>query len=86
MVGREIAVTGPGTSARPSADSGVVFECVDLSVRGKLDGISFQVQCGEILGIAGLVGAGRTELLNTIYGILRPTRGIREARRRRARR
>ena len=74
MVGREIPVTGRGVCG-PGADGGVVFECVDLSVKGKLDGISFQVRCGEILGIAGLVGAGRTELLNTIYGIIRPTRG-----------
>ena len=74
MVGREIPVTGRAVCG-PGGDSGVVFECADLSVKGKLDGISFKVHCGEILGIAGLVGAGRTELLNAIYGILRPTRG-----------
>ncbi len=74
MVGRDIAV-GTRKERRPPAGGGVVFECVDLSVRGKLDGISFKVGRGEVVGIAGLVGAGRTELLNAIYGILRPTRG-----------
>jgi ribose transport system ATP-binding protein len=74
MVGRDIAVE-TRDARRPPADGGVVFECVDLSVRGKLDGVSFKVRRGEVVGIAGLVGAGRTELLNAIYGILRPTRG-----------
>ena len=74
MVGRELA--GGDRERRPAGvRGGVIFDCVDLSVRGKLEGISFQVHGGEILGIAGLVGAGRTELLNAITGILRPTRG-----------
>ncbi len=75
MVGREIAEGGPRRAGRPGAGGRIVFECEDLSVRGKLRNVSFQVRNGEILGIAGLVGAGRTELLNTIYGILRPTDG-----------
>ncbi len=73
MVGREIV--GNAKLRRAAAEGRIVFECVGLSVRGKLQNVSFQVRSGEILGIAGLVGAGRTELLNVIYGILRPTAG-----------
>jgi len=75
MVGRQIAM-GVRDPGRRAAEGRVVFECADLSVAGKLESISFQVRSGEILGIAGLVGAGRTELLNAIYGILHPTRGV----------
>jgi ABC-type sugar transport system ATPase subunit len=76
MVGREIAAGGPRRLREHSVQGKVVLECLDLSVRGKLQNVSFQVRSGEILGIAGLVGAGRTELLSAIYGILRPTDGV----------
>jgi inositol transport system ATP-binding protein len=46
---------------------------VALSVAGlcgrKFKDISFEVRCGEILGIAGLMGAGRTEIVNAIFGL-----------------
>jgi ribose transport system ATP-binding protein len=52
---------------------------VVLSVRdlagGPLDGVSFDLHKGEILGIAGLLGSGRTELLRMIFGAYKPTGG-----------
>jgi D-xylose transport system ATP-binding protein len=40
----------------------------DQPQRKKVDDVSFQLRRGEILGIAGLVGAGRTELVTAIFG------------------
>ncbi|MCJ7694478.1 MAG: ATP-binding cassette domain-containing protein [Anaerolineaceae bacterium] len=47
----------------------VVFSCRNLSEPGKLYDISFDTHKGEILGVAGLMGSGRTELLRALYGI-----------------
>jgi ribose transport system ATP-binding protein len=46
-----------------------------LSVGGVLEDVSFTLHAGEVLGIAGLVGAGRTELLRAIFGADRIERG-----------
>jgi len=72
MVGREIASMFP----EPSTMKGKkVFAVKGLSKKGKFNDISFEVHAGEILGIAGLMGAGRTEIATAIYGLDRPDSG-----------
>jgi len=46
-----------------------IFEVKDLTSYGKCEDVSFQVRKGEILGFAGLAGAGRTEIAKTIFGV-----------------
>jgi ribose transport system ATP-binding protein len=53
----------------------VVLEVESLSSGPKLRDISMQVRKGEIVGLAGLMGSGRTELVNTLFGILNPSAG-----------
>jgi D-xylose transport system ATP-binding protein len=72
MVGREITNLFP----REPHDIGeVIFEarnvtCLDVTNvnRKRVDNVSFTLRRGEILGVAGLVGAGRTELMQAIFG------------------
>ncbi len=71
MVGR--AVT---RSTRQTARTDVaVLEVRGLGVKGQFSGIDLDLHRGEILGIAGLVGAGRSELLECLFGITRPDTG-----------
>lgn len=72
MVGRELNQIFPEFN---KPDEEVVFKVEDLQVKGLLENISFNVKRGEILGIAGLMGAGRTELAETIMGLRRKTGG-----------
>ena len=65
MVGRELKDMYPRSEA---AVGEPVLEVEHLSTRDKLKDISLTVRKGEILGIAGLVGAGRTELARAIFG------------------
>ncbi|WP_224005137.1 sugar ABC transporter ATP-binding protein [Aureimonas sp. SA4125] len=72
MVGRDVAKLYPG---RKAADSRApVLEVSDMTVPGYVETAGFTLGCGEILGFAGLVGAGRTELLEGLLG-LRPATG-----------
>jgi len=65
MVGRELKEAIPKVAAEPGPPALAVKH---LNRKGVLHDISFAVRQGEILGIAGLVGAGRTELARAIFG------------------
>jgi ABC-type sugar transport system ATPase subunit len=63
---RELAGGGHKHSV---ASSGPALEVKDLRSPGRLGGISLSVKAGEILGVGGLVGAGRSELLDAVFGL-----------------
>ncbi|PID97469.1 MAG: D-xylose ABC transporter ATP-binding protein [Actinobacteria bacterium] len=66
MVGREVAADARPTN--PPLSDEVVLKVDGLSTRKLLKDISFDVRKGEILGFAGLMGAGRTEVARCIFG------------------
>src|SRR5205823_5566734 len=80
MVGREMAANHRGTVAQNGA---IILSVHDLTLdtlsregwRRTLHGVSFQLRRGEILGIGGLLGSGRTEILESIFGVARGWRG-----------
>jgi len=65
MVGRDVADHGPPMSLIPGD---VALEVRDLRST-RVDSVSFELRYGEVLGLAGLVGAGRTELARALFGI-----------------
>lgn len=72
MVGRDIVDV---YNYRPRETGNPVLRVDNLTGRGLTAPASLQLARGEIVGVFGLVGAGRTELLNLIYGVERPTAG-----------
>ncbi|HQE19809.1 MAG TPA: sugar ABC transporter ATP-binding protein, partial [Aggregatilineales bacterium] len=72
MVGREIDEMFPRTATERGR---VVLEVSGLSDGDELQSVSFKLHSGEILGVAGLVGAGRTALAETLFGIRHPVAG-----------
>ncbi len=71
MVGRKVEVS----TRRSARNDKVVLAVRDLCVRGQFEGVSFDLHQGEILGLAGLVGAGRSELLECLFGLTPPDSG-----------
>jgi ABC-type sugar transport system ATPase subunit len=67
MVGREVTLEYP-PKAPPPADSRTVLQVRGLTRGRALEDISFSISAGEIVGLAGLVGSGRTEVARAIFG------------------
>ena len=66
MVGRELSQIFPREPARPGA---VVLSAHELTLEQQFHDISFDLHAGEILGIAGLLGSGRSKLAETLFGL-----------------
>ncbi|WP_037446034.1 sugar ABC transporter ATP-binding protein [Skermanella stibiiresistens] len=72
MVGRRLDQVFPKITV-PLGET--VLEVNDLSHPTEFDGIGFKLRRGEILGFYGLVGAGRSEAMQALFGITKPSRG-----------
>ena len=77
MVGRPVVFRAARVDAEPGE---AVLEVENLSLTGSggqavLDGITFEVRAGEVLGVAGVDGNGQTELVDVLTGMTRPTTG-----------
>lgn len=71
MVGRELVKEK--YEKHPTGDSLLEVKC--LSKRGNFKNVSFTLKSGEIVGITGLVGSGRTELVQAVFGLNPPDEG-----------
>ncbi|MBM3882059.1 MAG: sugar ABC transporter ATP-binding protein [Verrucomicrobia bacterium] len=72
MVGRELGTTA---TQQPAREGPVALAVRGLGRAGKFDEISFQLRQGEVLGLAGLMGAGRTDLAHALAGLEPAERG-----------
>jgi rhamnose transport system ATP-binding protein len=72
MVGRSIDQVFPKRTPKLGP---VVLELDDLSNASEFDGVSLSLRAGQIIGLYGLIGAGRTETMQALFGLSAPTRG-----------
>ncbi|WP_308294810.1 sugar ABC transporter ATP-binding protein [Streptomyces sp. JJ66] len=68
MVGRDITVRYPRERAPVRADGPPLLRVDGLGRAGAFENVSFEVRGGEVVGLAGLVGAGRTEVARAVFG------------------
>ena len=74
MVGRDLGDLFGEKSYEASEN--IILEVQNISRKGKFENINFKLKEGEILGISGLVGSGRSEIVRAIYGLDRPDSGF----------
>ncbi|WP_093944797.1 sugar ABC transporter ATP-binding protein [Actinoalloteichus hoggarensis] len=75
MTGKEWDAAFPSRAEHVDPNAAEVLRVENLSRAGEFEPIDFVVREGEVLGLAGLVGAGRSEILETIAGARKPTTG-----------
>ncbi|CAL9287600.1 sugar ABC transporter ATP-binding protein [Streptomyces sp. SudanB52_2052] len=74
MTGRNVEYVFPDRPDSPPAAE-PVLKVQGLSRQGEFETLDLDVRPGEIVGLAGLVGSGRSEILETVYGARKPTTG-----------
>ncbi|MGW3561009.1 sugar ABC transporter ATP-binding protein [Streptomyces sp. NPDC000963] len=76
MTGRSVAYVFPERPPRPAPSAAEpVLRVEGLARKGEFAPLDLELRPGEIVGLAGLVGSGRSEILETVYGARRPTGG-----------
>lgn len=75
MVGREITQQRKQTYFSPEKDQNYVVEVRNLAKKPKVKDVSFGISRGEIVGLAGLLGSGRTEVAEMLFGSEMPDAG-----------
>ncbi|MCW2953407.1 MAG: hypothetical protein JWQ48_2577 [Conexibacter sp.] len=75
IAGREIDVDAERSAPSPAAADDVLLRCEGLVRLPGVRGVSLELRRGEILGLAGLAGSGRTQVLRMIAGLERPDEG-----------
>jgi ABC-type sugar transport system ATPase subunit len=70
-----IEVAGPQRAERPEPRGEVVFEASNVALGKRVHDVNLQLRAGEVLGVAGLVGAGRTEFVRAVAGAERIEQG-----------
>jgi simple sugar transport system ATP-binding protein len=63
-------------ASRDTAGNPAVLEIQNLSRRGEYEDVNLTLRAGEVVGLTGLIGAGRTELGHTLFGMAKPDRGV----------
>jgi monosaccharide-transporting ATPase len=78
MLGRELAAQSATAAAPPPFDDAVpaLLQAEGLGQTGQLQPLDLRVRAGEVVGLAGLLGAGRTELAKLLFGLETPDRGV----------
>jgi ribose transport system ATP-binding protein len=74
MTGRNVEFAIPPRDT-VAADAATILKVDGLALRGAFSDVSFDVRAGEVVGLAGLVGSGRTEILETVFGARKATAG-----------
>jgi ribose transport system ATP-binding protein len=73
MIGRPLAEYFPRHADAAASKEALRVE--GLTVPGQFEDVSFTIREGEVVGLAGLMGAGRSEVASTLFGLEQPTRG-----------